>query len=233
MNIEEERYSKIFNSLDYKSDMYIDILVSKIKEIMLKRIMFINNSSNDDKTDEFFIILKDTLLKIYKKNEPIKFIGMGHTSLVFKIDEKVIKIGKTNMDMSKYRKNLPCLIPLLLDTYYKIDERKYYNLQITPYVENKMLNYEDVYILYKKLREYGYIWNDPTINNIGIIKEDIFINDIYYKKGNLVILDLEDIAYVGKDISDIVLEEIAISSYNKDVYNFEMRYINELKNKVL
>ena len=48
-----------------------------------------------------------------------------------------------------------------------------------------------------------------------------------YKKGDLVVIDLDDIAYVGEETSDIILEEISMMSYNRNVYRFETRYIEE------
>ncbi len=226
MSKETEKYKEIINSLDKNDERYIDKLLIVIKQILLERNTFVQSSSNDNEREEFYRFLKEELLKYDKKD--IEFIASGHSSLTFRINDKVLKVGKSKIDEKKYRKKFPCLIPLFVDECLKIDAQEYYTLQVSPYVDTLDIDKEDVYSTYKRLRDLGYIWNDPTLDNTGRMISDLEYNGIKYKKGDLVIIDLEDLAYVGlEETPDYILEEISVSSYNRDVYNFEMRYIEE------
>lgn len=226
MQNDVERYRELFSQLNPNDQDYLDYFISVLNQILIGRNVFVQSSDNEEKRLEFYDILRDTLSKMdYKR---IEFIGSGHSSLTFKIDDKVIKIGKSTVDLKKYKKDFPVLIPTLVDECHKIDDKEYYTLQVTPYVDTLDIDKEDVYSVYKKLRDLGYIWNDPTIDNTGRILKDMDYNGHHYKKGDLVIIDLEDIAYVGlEETPDVIMEEIAISSYNPDVYNFETRYAEE------
>ena len=221
-----ERYRELFNKLNPNDPNYLDYFISVLNQILIGRNVFVQSSNNEEKRLEFYDILRDTLSAMDYKS--IEFIGSGHTSLTFKVDDKVIKIGKSTVDLKKYKKDFPVLIPTFVDECHKIDEKEFYTLQVTPYVDTLDIDKEDVYSTYKRMRDLGYIWNDPTIDNTGRILKDINHNGHHYKKGDLVIIDLEDIAYVGlEETPDEIMEEIAISSYNPDVYKFETRYAEE------
>ena len=223
---ENEKYRELFNNLDPNDPDYLDYFISLINQVLIDRNIFVQSSDNNDKRLEFYDILRDVLSKM--PHTRIEFIASGHSSLTFKIDDKGLKIGKSAIDTKKNRKSFPCLIPVFVDECHKIDDREYYTLQVTPYVDTLDIADEDVYSTYKKLRDLGYIWNDPTLANTGRIIKDIDYNGHHYKKGDLVIIDLEDIAYVGlEETSDEIMEEIAISSYNGNVYKFETRYAEE------
>ena len=131
--------------------------------------------------------------------------------------------------MEKY-KNLPGIVPILYNSSYKVDDQEYYSIQISPLVEITQMEEEEVYGAYKKLRSVGYIWNDPLSENMGRMMTDFDYDGHHCKKGDIVIIDLEDLAYVGETISDEVLDEIATMSYNKNTYAFEMRYTEEKGN---
>lgn len=229
MSFDNEKNFEYFNSIDSNDSSYIENFINAIYTALTKRNTFVENSSDNLNKEDFLIALKKQLIKLDAKNKKIQFLSSGHTSLAFKVGNKVIKIGKSKVDTRKYKKDFYCVIPLFFEGCYKMGERNYYTLQVLPYVDTLNISEEQLYPMYKKLRELGYIWNDPTINNIGRIIEDFDYNGYHYKKNDLIIIDLEDIAYVGKDVSDLVLEEIAYSSYNKNVYNFEMKYICENK----
>ena len=170
------------------------------------------------------------MINLGANNEQIEFIDSGHSSLAFKLNDKVIKIGKMNSDYNKYKKDFSCAVPLFFDICYKIGEREYYTMQVCPYVDTQNISNEDLYDVYCSLRKLGYIWNDPTTENVGKIIEDFDFQGKHYSKGDLVLIDLEDIAYVGEVTPDIVLDEISYMSYNRNVYKFETRYMEEYKN---
>ena len=222
-------YKELFDSLDINNPRYIDGFIFLINKILLERNSFVK-SDKEGNREEFFEIIKAALSELRQNNEKIDFLAAGHSSLAFKINDKVIKIGKSRIDETKNRKEFSCTIPILRDESYKVSDNEYYTLQVSPYVDVDEITNEELYETYCKLRKEGYIWNDPTKDNVGRMTEDIDYNGYHYSKGDLVILDLEDMAYVGEITPDVVMDEICFSSYNGNVYKFETRYMEE-KNK--
>lgn len=223
MNYKELEYKNIFDLIpkNLENYEYINRLVIVISEILYERISFVRNSNNNLKRQEFFDYLKTKIIEICDKNKikanTITYIGCGHTSIVLKLGDYALKVSKESSDNTKFKiNNLPVLIPVYLKESFKVSENEYYSLQLSPLVNTDNLTEEDVYEAYKRAREKGYIWNDPKIENIGRINNNIFI------------IDLEDLAYVGKTISDELLEEIAMTSYNRNTYIYEERYTKEL-----
>ena len=140
----------------------------------------------------------------------------------------VLKVGKSDSKSRiQFLQGLQPLIPVISYDEEKIDEREYYSIQVSPYVETNNLSEEELYQTYKTLRKTGYIWNDPTPMNTGRFMNDFDYQGHHYHEGDLVIIDLEDLAFVGEEISDDVLDEISISSYNPRTYRYETRYIDE------
>lgn len=226
MTTQECNYNELFNRLNPYDSNYIDYFISLISQILLDRNKFVQSSNNDDKRIVFYNILREKIRKLNAKK--IEYIGSGHSTLSFKIGDKVLKIGKGKTKRKRNLDNIPVLIPLFEDECYEIAPDEFYTLQITPYVSILDISDEDVYQTYKKLRDLGYIWNDPTLDNTGRIIEEMDYNGHHYKKGDLVIIDLEDIAYIGlEETPDYIMEEISISSYNSNVYKFETRYTKE------
>lgn len=223
----DNEYRQMFEKLDYTDSNYIDNFINLINKLLIERDSFVKNSSNDSKRIEFYGKLKKILIDECVDSVSINYLSSGHSSLAFRINDKVIKIGKSNSDNKKLKKDFPCTIPLFLDEYYKIDEMEYYTIQSSLYVDTSNIFIEDVYQAYYNLRKIGYIWNDPTIENVGRIIEDFDYNGYHYSKGDIVIIDLEDFAYVGEVTPDIILDEICYSAYNGNVYKFENRYISE------
>ena len=233
----EKEYKDLFDSLKQIKDneRYLDEFVNLVSKILYSRSSFVKNSDNDFLRKDFYKNLRNKLSNISEKigNLEIDFIGCGHSSLVFKIGDEVLKIGKVS---SNFKKSKPlkfkCLIPVFYSDCFEVSDNEFYTIQISPFVEVGEFSDEDVYFAYKALRKEGYIWNDPTKENIGRIIRDVETDSFSYKAGDIVIIDLEDLAYVGEDIPDYILDEIAFSSYNKNVYAFEMRYISEKANQM-
>ena len=225
----EKEYPLLFQSLNEIDDfeVYIKEVVLAIQKIMNSRETFVKNMGDSSMRDAFYQTLYQKLVEL-TRGEKIHYLGCGHTSLAFQIGDKVLKIGKTdnNYEM-RHKKNFQCLIPVFYQDSFQVGEREFYTLQLTPMVDTSFIEEEDVYGTYKNLRDLGYIWNDPTPSNTGRILSDFDYDGRSYKKGDLVIIDLEDIAYVGEDTSDEIMEELSISSYNGKAYLYEERYWRE------
>jgi hypothetical protein len=121
---------------------------------------------------------------------------------------------------------------MLAEKDFKVDDNEYYRVEMCPVVDTKTpIDEEELYDVYKRIRDEGYIWNDPDTKNLGRIIHSFEYNNHMYESGSIVVFDLEDFAYVGEVTSDEILEEIAIASYNSRTYRFETRYINEKSKK--
>ncbi|MBR3210480.1 MAG: hypothetical protein IKF71_00890 [Bacilli bacterium] len=237
-------YKEIFDSVkEYKDpSKYLSELVNLMSQILFDRDLFVKNSDNIEERLAFFKALQQKMEETYyqyRSRNPeaqniiqeIEFVGSGHTHLAFRIGDMVLKVGKsknqwTSSMIEKYR-DYPCLIPVLFDKSFKIADGEYYSMQIAPMVDTSQIEEEEVYTSYKTLRNYGYIWNDPLPENTGKMMSDYDFNGHHYQKGDLVIIDLEDIAYVGEETSEEVLEEISMMSYNRKTYVYESRYLEE------
>ena len=239
--MEEKKYKSLFKELNQYEDekKYIDELIKLISKILYERTTFVKNSNNDSLRNEFYNKLKEIIKRIYSNykgrndlnnniTSTIEYIGCGHTALVFRIGDVVLKIRKESfIQPSKKIYNFSCVIPVFYNKCFEVDRNENYILQITPLVDTNIKDEEEVYNEYKKLRKLGYIWNDPELENIGKIKKDVTVNGITYKKGDYVIIDTEDFAFVGEVTPESILDEIAYTSYNQKTYVYETRYINE------
>ena len=235
-------YKTMLDSLKQYNDenKYIDELVKLIRVIQYERQAFVKNSDNNLARDEFFDFLKNEFIEVYRiykekkqtktnVSEDIEFVGFGRSSLAFRIGDYVLKISKRKTNNILYE--FQCLIPVFYFVENKISDNEYYSLQLTPYVDTKDLTKEDTYLAYKELRKLGYIWNDPKPSNIGRIINDFEYLDKVYKSGDIVIIDLEDLAYVGEYTPEAVMDELAFDSYNPRTYTFEERYNEERMKK--
>ncbi|MBQ9319035.1 MAG: hypothetical protein IJR82_05330 [Bacilli bacterium] len=229
--LENEKYKSQFGNLDPFDVNYIDNFIELIESILKERNSFVKSTGDDKNRKVFFTCLKGLLIELGVKNKMIEFLTSGHSSLAFKIDDKVLKIGKATWDLSP-AKQFSCTVPVYFEKCQMIGEHEYYTLQLTQYVDVDKISEEELYSVYKELRKLGYIWNDPTIENVGKIIEDLDYNGIHYAEGSLVVVDLEDMSYVGEVTPDVVLDWLCYEGYNRKAYIYEERYTEE-KNNIL
>lgn len=212
---------------------FFDMMVRLLKEALYEKNVFVKNSNNQESRDSFFNSLRRIVEQIYSEmdgkstvNEDIVFLSEGHTSLVFRVGDNVLKISKTAYPDSKTL-SFSGVIPVFLNKSFQISPGECYIVSLSPLVETMGISEEELYGAYKNLRRLGYIWNDPKLDNVGRVIKDFEYNGIFYKKGDVVIIDGEDFAYVGETITSDILDEIGISSYNPKTYIFETKYLDE------
>jgi len=225
-----------------------------ISEIINNAIVVLNkNNEKLDKQKLKFLAnyIKWILEELYKdylersgskKNiaEDIEYIGSGFTCIAFRVGDNVIKLGESDYALLPIKLDSKYQVPTYIRESYEIGDKIHFRLEIAPYVDTRDIAYEDVYKAYSNIRSLGYIWNDPKEENIGRIINASgckiggkrYFPKQQYKKGDLVLIDLDDIAYVGEETSDIILDEISSMSYNKNVYIFETRYMEEKRRKI-
>ena len=175
----------------------------------------------------------------------VEYIGRGDYSNVYKLGNKVIKLGVMRLT-NKIPYHRRILQPLLRR---KIKNKDLY-IEIAEYVErDTSITDEDAYSIYKELRDDGIIWLDAKKENVGRLKKN---NIIHFKeplyvekesigyikeplkeeeplnKGDLVIIDT-DYLFIEKDFHEDEID----SNINLDFYKAnELRYQKE-KNEEL
>lgn len=248
---EYNEYKEIFEKIkntDINGEKYISLLIDAVITILINRRNHKQDVYDNLKVESFAKYIKSILKDIYddyisrsgnknKACEDIEFIGLGFTFLTFRVGDNVIKIGKNEIGIKRPKLDSNLLIPIYFSESYQVSEKFYFNIEVAPFVDTSNISYDDVFKMYLNIRKLGYIWNDPKEENMGrvinisgcVINKKKYMPSHELKKGDLVVIDLQDMAYVGKVTDDIVLEEIATMSYNKDVYKFECKYIEEQK----
>lgn len=173
-------------------------------------------------------------------------IGSGSYSNIYKIGNKIIKFGY-NRKINKILDNNRILLP---DKFIIIDENI---IEITDYIKgNSDFTKEEIYEVYKELRNQGIVWMDPSKDNLKRIderniklqKEKSKNRNIYpFIKNRRIInrpLKLNDLVIV--DLDHLVDEEdkgriYEISEYlREDILkardNYEKRYLLEKKKTI-
>lgn len=230
--LNEEASTKISKIVQNNKE-YLDNTIEDI----LKEIYGEKFNSKDFKVgiDTIKIIIKELCQNENKTYGDIKYLGKGTFSYVLAVGDKVLKIGiKRYTDSFP---NNPYIITPLLRESIKINEENKIFLEVTERVDTKTeVTTEELYQLYKKIRDLGLVWTDVAKRNVGRLKKDNivhwntplsptdealelkkYINAPQLKKGDLIILDADHI-YEGY-------------KYNLTNKEFEDRYQEELKEK--
>lgn len=169
-----------------------------------------NDNINKESLSELLCLIIDDIKDSEKiRYSDIKYINKGGFSSVFMIGDKVLKLGKDRQSSSF--PNNPYIIKPLLRKNIKIDSEDLF-IEVTEKCSTNTSNKteEDLYNLYKNIRDLGLVWTDVDFRNVGVLLKD---NDIYWKdeinpsdkvleldtfrgdaklkKGDLVILDAD------------------------------------------
>lgn len=194
-----------------KINAYIDnnpyIMVNSIIDILKTKILN-NKKINFNKYRSFIFLLLDEISKNESTSiSSTEFIGTGGYSAVFAIKTKVIKIGIERK--TPHFPNNPYILKPLLRKTITIDNMPIF-FEVIEKVDTNIndITKEEIYKLYKNIREIGLIWTDVKIDNVGRLIKD---NKIYWyenitpsdetleftktignhqlKKGELIVLD--------------------------------------------
>lgn len=251
----------------YDLDNVIKKVKNKIeenkKEIIVKEIINIYDMINynyemdklndkDRKKIETIIEIIYMLIEDIAKNENVNMsdineLSNGGFSYPFEIGNKVIKIGKKRM--VKTFPNNPYIISPLLRKEFSINDNVSLFVEVTEKVDTKSdISIEELYQLYKKIRNLNLIWVDIKNANVGRLlkdniinwQEDLPINDErlgleqyrgseILKKGDIVILD-NDFIFDDKELVWDINNKIYRMMGNREKA-FEHRYQEE-KSKV-
>lgn len=179
----------------------------------------INNST----VNEVITMIINEIIQNEKANySDISLITTGAYSLCIVIKDKIIKIGKTR-ETKKFPNNPYIIKPLIRKTINFDDTECFIEVMERVDTDLKVTN-EELYILYKKLRDIGVIWTDIAPRNVGKLLKD---NDINWN-GNLASIDsaLELESYRGNEVlkaGDLVLLD---ADYLFDENDPDIQYLN-------
>lgn len=230
-----------------------DGLLTKLKEIapekfdelhslIITKIAYPKDKNIDDRTINALTLIAEEISENEKTDiSELEKIGNGEFSTAYKLGNKVIKFGKKRetYNIPYHRRLLQPLIRKMISSDYSP-----IYIEISEYLEpDESITDEDVYSIYKELRDDGIVWTDPQKANLGRLKKEniIHYNDPLYvedsslgfntprpketplQKGEIVIIDT-DFLYPANnfDINDHNFE------YNVKFYKYEERYQREL-----
>ena len=221
---------------DYINSNYKCVLDSLVSEITYKC----------RKCPELFMEVIDLLIRDIILNEEcnlsdISISSNGFFSVVVRVGDKILKIGKSRM---KYKfNNNPYIVKPLIRKNIEIDGTKFI-IEVTEAADNntKPVTEEELYSLYRKIRDIGLIWTDIKKENVGYLLKDNLVywnkplastddalgldsyrgKDIFLKKGELVVIDA-DCFYDENDVN------IYGTNIEYDWHDFERKYQNERK----
>lgn len=173
--------------------------------------------------------------KELNQDDTLHYLQHGYYSYAARVGDLVLKVGNarnTNDDFQISQKAF---------TYAKFNyEEDDICIQLMDYVENKDITQEDVYMVYKKLRDEHIIWTDTRESNIGRqvenrkrrfplpnekAKEMLQISSEIDVSDSIVLLDI-DYLYDQKDenIKAIMYPILAGDFKISHTYDYEIRY---------
>lgn len=232
-----------FNLLNIKINTDID----KNPMILIDSIFYITFNDNvkneSDKIKNILYLVFDYVRKHENlKFSDIQYIGHGSYMHVFSIGNKVIKIGDKGVETFH---NNPYVVQPIIRKQVNIDKYKFYIEVTEKCIIPDNVGEEELYNLYKKLRDINLIWADIKKENIGILlkdnlihwNEEIIVNDKFLvlndyrgeeilKAGDYVILDL-DYIYDEDVYNSMTVEQNLYIENNTYEYKFRKRYKKE------
>lgn len=232
----EEIKTKIKKTIAHSED-YLEETVQTI----LKDIYQLSYTKERLKvgSDTIKILIKEICQNENKDYGDIQYLGAGTFSHVLGIGNKVLKIG--SIRATKTFPNNPFIITPLMRETIDIDNHSSIFLEVTEKVETDIeITDEELYNLYKNLRETGLVWTDMAWRNVGRLTKDNIVHwntkleptneslelqekrgDIVLKKGSLVILDAD---HIYDEKTEEAQKKLSSSKYEK-------RYQKELERK--
>ena len=239
--IDEKLNNKLENS---KQDICKKMLMVDISEES-KELAQVNEQDYNDYASTIRIMIEELLQSENKKWIDIKFINKGGFSSIYKIGEKVLKIGDPRVTYN-VKNNERLNQPLVRANIKAKDTGKIFgcieiaNSVYTYFSRQEKEDIDVLYNIYKELRDEGIIWTDVKWENVGRLKnyniptlnkEEVYVepnsvgfdkkNSKVLGKGDLVILDID---FLNNDNIDPEKKYYGADTFSDE---FNMRYKKE------
>ena len=183
----------------------IDRIPEYKKERIKEHIVLCVSEHQSFKKDDNLFVLKNLLEKVAEREQltlfDIKKINYGGYTKVYQIGDKIIKIG-----FKRVCKTIPDNRRLLIPDFKGYIGRDF--VEVTDYLECfNDADYDEIYEVYKELRDQGIRWLDPTRVNITRVNKKVS-NSIKAKRQ---VLKLKDIGIIENE--DKIEEELGLGEY--------------------
>lgn len=213
----------------------------EMHSLIVTRLFYPKDKDVDDRTINALTLIVEEISENEKVDiSELEECGNGTYSTTYKLGNKVIKFGKKRetYQIPYHRRILQPLIRRNISSDYSS-----LYIEISEYLKpDGSITKEDVYSIYKELRDNGIIWADPKIENLGRLEKENIIhyneplyvedssigfntprqNEAPLQKGEIVIID-----------TDLLYPEISFDinspniNYGFEFREFEERYQNE------
>lgn len=183
----------------------------------------------------FFMIVKEIAQNENVEFNDLKFIDYGYLSDIYQLGNKIIKVGDKRF--TPRFPNNPYIVKPLLRREFPIDDKHSITIEICEKIKTNCCTEEDIYYIYKSLRDLRLVWTDPALGNIGKLIKD---NCIHWHKNlkpsdEALMLDnyRGNIQLKAGDIAlcdaDCIYDENDFSINFGKAHALEKRYQSELK----
>lgn len=159
--------SAIGNSEDYL-DGSIDVILRKC----LGTDYVSNRADYKTLVDTLKLAIKEICQNEGVTYGDLEYLGAGGYSYVIGVGNKVIKIGK-DRETKTFPNNPYIIAPLMRESIPVSDMGDSVFLEVMEKVDTKTkVTEEDLYQLYRKIRNIGLIWTDAEKGNVGFLLKD-------------------------------------------------------------
>ena len=236
----------ILEYLKKNADRIVHEELERIKHSIIYNMLEVRYNIKIGEFNEIANLFEETA-----KNEgltlfDIKKIDYGSYSTIYRIGSKIIKIG-CRRRIDEIVDNNRILLP---DTLLKIHSNI---IEITDFIDGKSnFSTEEIYEVYKELRDQGVVWLDPTKDNLKRIDEENlkkqekksesrdkypFIKNRKFRNrqlrtNDLVIIDLDHMVDENDRVSIYEATEYLREDILSTREKFEKRYLLEKKKTI-
>lgn len=231
--------------LDMKLNDVLRNHANGIARVMLQEVS--ENPRIEDYVKTLEIMTAETLRSEEKDYSDIERIavGTGDFSNIYKIGNKILKVGapRGEFEIPNHRRILQ---PIVRKSFKDENGDSLACVEITQRVDTdiqKSVSKEDVYEVWKELRDAGIIWTDATIENVGRLLsrnvptlngEEMYVepesagligknNGSPLERGQLVVIDTDYVFFANE--RDVRWLSFGFAK------EFEKRYEKEMKEK--
>lgn len=232
-----EEYDNIVDLMNkyYSIEMLLNHIMKKQKnELSMKdldaicRVFRILISSNEEfisqtkksKGASVLDLVSAIIEDLYDKNADIRFVGRGSFSIVFKIGDRVLKLG-----YDRFNEPEQTYHPRMLMPHFRRCFSDGCKIEIFNYVDVKDIPKELPLNIYKIMEADNYEWTDPKKENLGRLLKD---NDWpeWLKSDTL------DIMGIRSRFSRSELEARKMKAGDYGIVDFQHVYTDDDENKV-